>query len=158
MHTMTRCAYLVAAVAVAACAGQPADNRAADEAAIRTAVREWSAAAAAKDAATFASFYAEDGVIMLANAPDIAGMAAIREGLAGMMADPNFALSFSPDTVIVARSGDLAYETGSYTMAMSGPDGAAASERGHYVVVWRKQDGGAWKVAIDVPVSDPPQS
>jgi len=159
MNNSLRAGSLVAALAIAACAQQPApppDTRAADEAAIRAAIQEWSAAAAAKDAAKFSTFYAGDAVIMLEKAPDIHGMPAIREGLAGMMKDPNFALSFAADSVTVARSGDLAYETGHYAMTMSGADGKPAPEIGHYIVVWRKQADGAWKVAADVPVSDPP--
>ncbi len=160
MNTLARAGSLVAALAIAACAQQPApppDTRAADEAAIRAAITEWSAAAAAKDAAKFATFYTEDAVIMLEKAPDIHGLPAIRDGLAGMMKDPNFALSFAPDSVTVARSGDLAYETGHYVMTMSGADGKPAPENGHYIVVWRKQADGVWKVAADVPVSDPPE-
>jgi hypothetical protein len=57
--------------------------------------------------------------------------------------------------VVVAASGDLAFETGTYSLTMSDPEGSPATERGQYVVVWRKQPDGAWKVAIDAPVSDP---
>ena len=159
MRNRGRFGVLIVALAVAGCTRQPAaapDTRAADEATIRANVKEWSAAAQAKDVQKFASFYAADGVIMLEDAPDISGMAAIREALSGMMQDPNFALSFEADNVVVARAGDLAYETGAYSMTMTGPDNKPAAEQGHYVVVWRKQADGAWKVALDVPVSDPP--
>jgi uncharacterized protein (TIGR02246 family) len=158
---------LVALVlALAACAQpQPApsptattDTRAADESAIRAAVKEWSAAAQAKDPEKFSSFYAEDAVVMLGNSPDFSGKPAIREALGGMMQDPNFALSFENDKVVVARSGDLAYETGTYTMTMSDPKKKPATEKGHYVVVWQKQADGTWKAVRDAPVSDPPES
>jgi uncharacterized protein (TIGR02246 family) len=159
MNAINRIGAIAVVLVVVGCARQPAaapETRAAEEATIRANVKEWSAAAQAKDAEKFASFYAADGVIMLEDAPDISGMEAIREGLGGMMQDPNFALSFEADTVVVARSGDLAYETGAYTMAMTGADKAPATEQGHYVVVWRKQADGAWKVALDAPLSDPP--
>ena len=160
LNVLGRAASLAAALALAACT-QPAptappDTRAADEAALRAVIKDWSAAAQAKDAAKFVSVYAEDAVVMLEDAPDMRGAAAIREGIPAMMQDPNFSLSFAAETVVVARSGDLAYETGHYTMSMSGPDGKPAPENGHYVVVWRKQADGAWKVAVDTPVSDPP--
>lgn len=152
---------LVAGLAFAACAerstAEQPDTRAADEAAIHAAVIEWSASAQAKDAEMFASFYAEDAVLMLEDAPDMSGVAAIREGIEGMMQDPNFALSFEADKVVVARSGDLAYETGTYTLIMSDPEEKPATEKGHYVVVWQKQTDGEWKVALDAPVSDPPE-
>jgi len=31
-----------------------------------------------------------------------------------------------------------------------------ATQRGNYVVVWKKQADGQWKAAVDAPVSDPP--
>jgi uncharacterized protein (TIGR02246 family) len=153
----------VGAVALVACAAEPPapveppDTRAAEQAAIQAAVEEWSAAAEAKDAETFASFYADDGVLLMEGAPDARGMAALREGVAAMMGDPNFALSFAADNIVVARSGDLAYETGTYTLTMSGPEGDPVTQRGHYVDVWKKNAQGEWKVAVDAPVSDPPE-
>ena len=163
MNAMARSLGLIAAVALAACTQQPApaasappDTRAADEAALRSLIKDWSAAAQAKDAVKFVGVYADDAVVMMANAPDIRGIAAIREGIPAMMQDPAFALSFEPANVVVARSGDLAYETGSYSMTMTGPDKKPATEKGQYVVVWRKDANGQWKVVVDAPISDPP--
>jgi uncharacterized protein (TIGR02246 family) len=151
---------LVSACVLAGCAQAPApeppDTRAADEAAIRAAIKEWVAASRSKDAEKFLSVYAADAVVMMEDAPDLRGMDALRGGIGGMMQDPNFALAFEAVEVVVARSGDLAYETGTYTMTMSDPQQKPATEIGHYVVVWRKQPDGAWKVVVDVPVSDPP--
>ncbi len=134
----------------------PPDTRAADEAVIRAAVKEWSAAAQAKDAEKFASYYADDAVLMLEGSPDFTGKSAIREAAGGMMQDPNFSLSFEADRVTVARSGDLAYETGTYSLTMSDPKKKPSTVNGHYVVVWEKQADGSWKAVRDVPVSDPP--
>ncbi len=163
MSRLARPAVLAGVLALAGCA-PPApppptptpDTRAADEAAIRAAVKEWSAAAQAKDADKFGSFYAEDAALLLENAPDINGKAALREAIGGMMQDPNFALSFEADKVVVARSGDLAYETGSYSMTLSDAKKKPSTQTGHYVVVWQREADGSWKVARDVPVSDPP--
>jgi uncharacterized protein (TIGR02246 family) len=156
--------FLAAAVTLAACAQPPApaptpppDTRAADEATLRTLIKDWSAAAQAKDASKFVSVYADDAVVMMAGVPDIKGIAAIREAIPAMMQDPAFALSFEADKVEVARSGDLAFETGGYTMTMTGPDKKPATEKGHYVVVWRK-GAGAWKAVVDAPISDPPDA
>jgi uncharacterized protein (TIGR02246 family) len=135
----------------------PPDTRAADEAAIRATVKEWAAAAQAKDAEKFASYYAEDGVLMLEASPDFAGKAAIREAVTGLMQDPNFALTFEPDAVTVARSGDLAYEAGAYALTFSDAKKKPSTVKGHYVVVWQKQGDGTWKAVRDVPVSDPPE-
>jgi uncharacterized protein (TIGR02246 family) len=161
MNALGRVGFVAATLALAACTqpaptpSAPPDTRAADEAALRALIKGWSASAQAKDAAKFVSVYADDAVVMLANAPDLKGIAAIREGVPAMMQDPAFALSFEADEVVVARSGDLAYETGRYSMTMTGPDKKPATEKGHYVVVWRKEADGTWKVVIDTPVSDP---
>lgn len=163
MPRLRRSGLLLSILTLAGCAQQPPlptpppDTRAADEAAIHALVKDWSASAQAKDADKFTSFYAEDGVVMMADAPDVSGKAAIREAIGGMMQDPSFALSFSSDKVVVARSGDLAYETGTYSLTMSDAKKQPATEEGNYVVVWQKQPDGAWKVAVDAPVSDPPQ-
>jgi len=166
LNTLGRFGCLAAAVALAACAQQPApspsapppDTRVADEATVRALVKDWSASAQAKDPAKFASFYTEDAIVMLAGAPDFKGRPAISEGITGMMKDPAFALSFEADKVVVARAGDLAYETGTYSMSMTGPDKKPATEKGNYVVVWRKEPDGTWKAAIDAPISDPPDA
>jgi metallo-beta-lactamase class B len=139
LHALGRAAALAAALALAlalalaACAQPPApsvppDTRVADDAALRALIQDWSAAAQAKDAARFVSVYADDAVVMMAGAPDIRGIAAIREAVPAMMQDPAFALSFEADRVEVARSGDLAYETGSYSMTMTG-SGQEARDR-----------------------------
>jgi len=163
MLSLSRSGLVCGALVLAACAPQaqappaaPPDTRAADEAAIHAAVKEWSASAQAKDADKFASFYAESATVMFEDAADISGSASIREAIGGMMQDPNFALSFAADKVVVARSGDLAYETGTYELTTSDAKKKPATENGHYVVVWQKQADGAWKVVQDVPVSDPP--
>jgi uncharacterized protein (TIGR02246 family) len=165
MTRFGRAGLLIGVLTLAGCAQQPPpqpaeppDTRAADEAAIAAAVKEWSAAAQAKDAAKFVSFYADDAVLMMEGAPDISGKAALSETVTGMMQDPNFALSFAADKIVVARSGDLAYEEGGYSMTMSDSQKKPATQKGHYVVVWQKQADGSWKVARDVPVSDPPEA
>ena len=164
MSRFGRPCLLVSAMVLAGCAQQapaPAptplpDTRAADEAAIHAAVKDWSAAAQAKDADKFVSFYAEDATILLEGSPDFTGKEAIREAIGGMMQDPNFVLSFAADKVVVARSGDLAYETGTYSMTVSDAKKKPATQEGHYVVVWQKQADGTWKAVQDAPVSDPP--
>ena len=67
VNALGRMAFLAAVVALTACAQPPAsapatppDTRAAEEAALRTLIKDWSAAARAKDAAKFVSVYADD--------------------------------------------------------------------------------------------------
>lgn len=158
----SRLSFLVMLFALAACTQQPQqpaaapDTRAADEAAIRSVAKDWAAAAQAKDAEKFVSFYAEDAVLMLEDAPDFRGKPAIREAIAGMMQDPNFALSFETTQVEVARSGDFGYERSTYSLTTTDPKTKRPiTETGSGVVVWQKQADGQWKALVDAPVSDP---
>jgi uncharacterized protein (TIGR02246 family) len=164
MPTLAKPGILAGFLVLAGCAQPPQappptptpDTRAADEAAIRAAVKDWSAAAQSKDTDKFISFYADDATVMLENAPDFTGKTAIREAIGGMMQDPNFALSFEADKVVVARSADLAYETGSFSLTTSDAKKKPSTQAGRYVVVWQKQGDGSWKAVVDAPVSDPP--
>jgi uncharacterized protein (TIGR02246 family) len=156
MFNLRRVASTTAVLALVACGQQePPDTRAADETAIRAASSEWSEAARAENADAFVSFYADDAVLLLEGLLDVSGKTAIRETIGGMMQDPNFALGFTTTNVVVARSGDLAYETGRYALTMSDTSGAPATQSGGFVVVWRKQPDDTWKVVVDSPVSDP---
>lgn len=165
---MLKSLWTVAVAGIGACAiacSQPAsrspveppDTRPAEEATLRGLIGDWAAAAQAKDVEKFVSAYADDAVMMFEDAPDVSGKAAIREALGGLMQDPNFSLTFGTTAVDVARSGDLAYEAGNYSLTMTDPTTKkAVNEKGNYIVVWKKQADGSWKVVRDVPVSDGP--
>jgi uncharacterized protein (TIGR02246 family) len=133
---------------------QPADSRAAAEAAIRAASAAWSQASAAKDVEKAVSFYADDAVQMSPKGPAVRGKENIRKGWAGMLAMPGPGLSFQTTSVEVARSGDLAYETGSYDFATTDKNGKTNDEKGKYVVIWKKQADGSWKAAVDMDNTD----
>jgi uncharacterized protein (TIGR02246 family) len=133
---------------------QPADSRAADEAAIRAASAAWSQASAAKDVDKAVSFYTDDAVQMSPRGPSVRGKENIQKGWAGMLATPGPGLSFQTTSVEVARSGDIAYETGTYDFATTDKNGKANDEKGKYVVIWKKQSDGSWKAAVDMDNSD----
>jgi uncharacterized protein (TIGR02246 family) len=141
---------------LAAC-GQESADIAADEAAIRAASMEWLAAARAKDADAYVSFYADDAVLLLEGLPDVSGKSAIREAIGAMMQDSNYALGLTTTGVVVAGSGDLAYETGRYVFTMSDASNgnAPATQTGAFVIIWRKQPDNSWKAVVDAPISDP---
>lgn len=133
---------------------QGALNTAADEQAIRGSVDRWLQLVKAKDAAGISELYTEDGSVMPPNAPIATGRAAVQEAWASMMQTPGFDLTFVPEQIIVSSSGDLALDRGTYKLAVA-PNGAAQTDTGKYVVVWRKV-GDDWKAAADIFNSDLP--
>ena len=134
-------------------AAMTADTRAADEEAIRAADLAWSKAAGDKDAAKFASFYGENAVLMAPGMAAVKGRDAIQQAFAGMVQDPNFALSFAPTKIVVAKSGDMAYEIGDFQMTTSGKKKKPETLKATYVVVWGKQMDGSWKAVLDAPTT-----
>ena len=165
---MTRSLLLLSAAALLLPACQAAEKSAnaveanstaaadvgAEEQAIRGQVDRWLQLVKAKDAASIAELYAEDGAVMPPNGPIGKGRAAIQKTWASMMQTPGFDLTFVPEQIIVSSSGDMALDRGTYRLAIA-PNGKAMTDTGKYVVVWRKI-GGEWKAAADIFNSDLP--
>jgi uncharacterized protein (TIGR02246 family) len=129
-------------------------SRAADEAAIRAASAAWSQASTAKDLDKTMSFYADDALQFPEKAPAAKGKESIRKNWAQLLAAPGLGLSFQTTTVEIARSGELAYETGTYDFVTTDKKGKSSDEKGKYVVVWKKQNDGTWKAAVDIDNPD----
>lgn len=106
----------------------------------------------AKDAASIAGLYTEDGAVMPPNSPIGQGRNAIQQTWAAMMQTPGFDLTFVPEQIVMSTSGDMALDRGTYRLRMA-PDGTEQTDTGKYVVVWRKV-GGDWKAAADIFNSD----
>lgn len=141
----------------AACSKQPAappDTRAADEATIRAASADWSKASQAKDVNKAVAVYADEAMQFPDNGPMVKGKDNIRAGWQKMLALPGPGLTFATTGVEVARSGDLAYEYGTYDFATQDKNGKVNDEKGKYVTVWKKQPDGSWKVAADIDNPD----
>src|SRR5262245_55075140 len=111
---------------------------------------------ASSGAAGWASFFAEDGRMLMDKGPIIAGRDQIREAMAKSFARPGFAIQWEPTSADVSSAGDLGYTTGRFEVVQSGSDGKpAVTGRGKYVTIWKKQSDGSWKVALDIGNSDP---
>src|SRR5580693_6392170 len=91
---------------------------------------------------------------MSPKAPAVHGSENIRKGSAEGFATPGPGLSWRTTAVEVARSGDLAYENGTYDFVTTGKDGKTSDEKGKYLVIWKKQADGAWKVVVDMDNTD----
>jgi uncharacterized protein (TIGR02246 family) len=128
--------------------------RAADEAAIRAASAAWSQAATAKDLDKAVSFYAADALVLPDKAPAITGNENIRKNWTPLLALPGPGLSWKTSSVVVARSGDIAYETGTYDFVTTDKKGKSTDTKGKYVVVWKKQADNSWKVVVDTDNTD----
>jgi uncharacterized protein (TIGR02246 family) len=135
----------------------PPDTHDADAKAIKGVEAAWVQAFTTKDVDKVAAFYTDDASVFLPGAPIITGIPAIKAALKPMIADRNFSLNFAADKVDVAKSGDLGYSQGAYTMTYSPLKGkTTVVEKGKYVTIFKKQTDGSWKNVADIFNADAP--
>jgi uncharacterized protein (TIGR02246 family) len=131
-----------------------ADTREADVKAVKNVEAAWAKDCASKDPAKFASYYAEETSLLMPGAPAINGREAVKNAIAPLMSDPNFALQFSSNKAEASKGGDLVYTVGSYTLTLTGPDKKPLTDKGKYATVFKKQADASWKAVVDILNSD----
>jgi ketosteroid isomerase-like protein len=154
-------AALALTVILAGCKQAPPpsapDTHDADVKAIRDVETAWVQAFAAKDWDKTFAFYADDASIFIRDVPVINGMAAIKAAVKPHLEDKNFSLTFVPDKVDVAKSGDLGYCQGAYTATFTDTKTKRVlTVKGKYVEVYKKQADGGWKDVADISNEDAP--
>ena len=123
------------------------NDQKAEEERIRALEQRWRQALAAKDTAAITAFYAEDGYYLPQGSDGYVGAEDVGKRWAGEFAGRKFTLEREPKTIEVARSGDMAYEAGSYKVSWDNPKERQKGEgAGNYVTVWKKVEG-EWKTA-----------
>jgi len=153
-----RKALFTAVVLAAALAGFAAGVRAArdDSSDLIQVDREFDEATARGGAEAWASYFAEDGIMMPQGAPMAVGKPAVRQAAGKLFSAPGFVLRWEPIGAQV--SGRLGYTYGLYRTQRPGPDGALIDGYGKYLTVWKKDRNGAWVVAVDCGNSMPAPS
>jgi uncharacterized protein (TIGR02246 family) len=130
-----------------------------DEAAqaVRSTEEQWNKDYAAKDLEKIVDHYADDAVLMAPGITPAIGKDAVRNIVKNMVTDPAIALHFKASKVEVAKSGDVAYTQGSYTMTMTDPQSKQViNDHGSYVTTYRHEPDGSWKAVADIATSEVP--
>jgi uncharacterized protein (TIGR02246 family) len=152
----TLCAITAIALTMTAC-NQTPDTHDADVKAIQDNEAQWNQEYAAKDNDKIVAHYADDAILMVPGTPSTSGKEAIRAALKEMVADPALSLQFHATKVEVAKSGDVAYTQGTYTMTLTDPKTKQViNDHGSYVTTYRKQPDGTWKAVADIATSEVP--
>lgn len=112
----------------------------------------------AHDAETAVSFDAPDYLGMFHGAPNVVGPEADLVLTKQQVADPAAKVTVSNEDVSVATAGDRALWRSTYEYTHTNPKTKKpTTERGNWLIGWRKQEDGSWKAAWGV-VSDTPIS
>lgn len=133
-------------------AAQGGDDLAAVRRAIDAQNDAWEAATKAGDAAAIANIFADSGVeLSLRQGKTWKGRAAVQQLFTELYQNPH-AIDASVETDQVILDGATAVEYGHYTFTYPPKDGQPQVDRGKYVVIWRKQADGTWRILLDTGV------
>jgi uncharacterized protein (TIGR02246 family) len=125
---------------------------------LRAADAAWLKAYRAKDLKKAAAFFAEQGCMLVPNSPTLTGKVAIAKFIAKSFAIRDYKIAWHPTRADVAHSGELGYTSGTYRMSFKDESRKTVSDNGKYLMVWKKQTDGAWKVLFDMSSSDRPRN
>ena len=151
-------AFLAVAAAVAVAqfsgfsAGATQDHTLVNLAKIR---EEWVQDLHTKQLELILKFYAPDAAFLQPNGDRIVGSAALRPLFQNIMA------SFTSDLTLHSRnleaSGNLAYDSGDFEESLTNlATGAKIASKGSYVVIYKRQPDGSWKIVQHVWTGTPP--
>ena len=152
---MKRALWMSALVLLAGRSQTPAPAES-DVSSLRKAQEAAIEAFVSRNADRMVSAYSADASLMFSNSPILQGEN-LRTAIRALAADPNFSIQFTTDRVEVAKSGEIGYTRGTYTMTMSDRDGKKVlREKGKYVTIYSRQADGSWKMMEDISNADAP--
>jgi ketosteroid isomerase-like protein len=100
------------------------------------------------DFKTTVSFYAEDAIVFPPDSDVVTGLPAIEAFWRG--ARDSGMKSFQLETLDAQSSGNLAVETGKALVQVQPEGQAPSAQTVKYIVVWKKQKDGNWKIIRDI--------
>ena len=141
---------LIVASSSTAYAGSQGDDQSVREAqaAIEAANARFSEAFARGDAKALAAMYTSDAIAFPPDSEMIRGNEAI--GNFWKTTRDTGVQSATLTTVDVGRSGDVAYEVGKVSLTIQPVGKEATTAADKYVVVWKRQSDGSWKLHRDI--------
>ena len=123
-----------------------------DVAKVRTAIEEADAkfveAFNQGDAAAVAALYTDDATLLPPNNKMIQGKDGVQEFWNGAMQMGVKVAALT--TVDVSGSGNLAYEIGKYSLTIQPEGQEATKDEGKYIIVWKRDVDGSWKLHADI--------
>jgi ketosteroid isomerase-like protein len=104
-------------------------------------------------AEAFNEYLTEDALQLPAGNNPVQGVNNIYNGMKDNQS--NYTLDWSPRYAEVAKSGELGYTWGTYSLAYKDKNGEEQKSYGKYLNIWKKQANGNWRVAVDIGNDSP---
>jgi len=156
---MTRSLRLITTLALLATACRaPVDITAATTSLLNT-DREWARLVGANASVdSVVSFWTSDARVIMPGQPIVVGTEALKGMVTSMQKIPGFRITWTPDSAVVAPSGDVGYTYGTNSTTMPDDKGVAHTTVGRYVTWWRRDADGRWRCSVDISNEGPAQA
>lgn len=121
--------------------------------------RAWSqAASAGQNPDSVASYWTEDAYVTMPGGAPIQGKPALLQMVKSSFATPGFHITWTTDTAVVARSGELGYVRGTGEFTIPDSKGVVTKIPVKELTVWRKEADGRWRCAEDYSTPTAPDT
>jgi len=131
---------------------QTAEQKQQEEANLMEISREWSKSFSTE---AYFSFIGEEGIMLAPEQPLLRGHEEIRNTLKRFQSLPGFNVKWKPQEVFVSKGGDLGYTIDKMLVSFDGEDGETVKQYQKVVSIWKKDNKGEWKMAVDIWNADP---
>lgn len=101
----------------------------------------------------FHKYIKDDAIMLPANRYPIFGLDSIYASMSKN--DSKYILSWEPQKAEVAKSGELGWTWGNYTMSDKNEQGIPEKSNGKYLNIWKLESDGSWKVYVDMGNKNP---
>ncbi len=101
----------------------------------------------------FASFFAEDGVVLGNGLAPVIGEAAIAASARWQPAE--YTLSWVPSAAQMSAAGDMGFTWGRYTGISHDVNGKTVTTSGRYMTIWKIMPDKSWKVVLESSAQEP---
>jgi ketosteroid isomerase-like protein len=102
------------------------------------------------DVETIVSYWTDDAIVLAPGQPAVEGKAALKDYVLASLRTPGFRISWKTTKAVLSPDGNLAYLMGDNRITMQGPGGKPMTIVGRALTVWRKEQDGQWRCAIDI--------
>jgi ketosteroid isomerase-like protein len=114
---------------------------------------EFAKTVAEKGGAGFASWFADDGVVLGNAKAPVVGKVAIAQS--ADWTAKSYQLTWTPAGAWMNAAGDSGYTWGDYQGKSKDAEGNPTTVSGRYITVWGKQADGSWKVELEASAEKP---
>jgi uncharacterized protein (TIGR02246 family) len=154
---MKKTVIIILAIFTLSCTEQKVDTKIEGDKVMQLS-KEWSEVASKGDVNKTLNYWAEDAILISAGQPPLIGKNEISKMVEESFKIPGFRISWQPKSVVVSKSGDLAYMIEDSQMSFLDSTGNTITENNNAVSIWRKEADGSWKNILDISTPKPMQN